>query len=127
MAGAAVCPCPPLSLGIRRCGSPPGETVMAKAKPDELPPGSLEFYIHKTAEETARETLAALGPTLPIAKEWLSPKEAATWLGCHVVHLGKLRSESRGPRYVKLGKHVRYSLAGLRTFMASLPQEEDAA
>ncbi len=100
---------------------------MAKAKSEGLSPGSIEYIIHKTAEETARETLAALGPTLPVAKEWLSPREAALWLGCHVVHLGKLRSEGRSPPYKKFGKSVRYPVKGLREFMASLPQGEDAA
>lgn len=49
----------------------------------------------------------------------LSPKEAATFLGVSISWLAKARLRGEGPRFVKIGHAVRYSLSYLRDYIRS--------
>ncbi|MDR3497128.1 MAG: helix-turn-helix domain-containing protein [Ancalomicrobiaceae bacterium] len=50
--------------------------------------------------------------------EYMTVKEAAAFIGVSASYLNKLRClTSTGPRFVKLGKAVRYSTADVRAWM----------
>lgn len=42
-------------------------------------------------------------PTLPIAQEWLSARDVATWLGCSVRTVWSMRASGRLPAPVRVG------------------------
>lgn len=75
------------------------------------------------AQEAAREVLKAHTP-----KKWLTPEEAAEYLGVSPAHLERCRAERTGPSWRKWGPRlVRYSVADLDAFMAKLPSDEAGA
>jgi predicted DNA-binding transcriptional regulator AlpA len=49
----------------------------------------------------------------------LAPKEAAPVLGLSVSWMAKARLRGDGPRYVKVGRSVRYPLSYLRDYIRS--------
>jgi excisionase family DNA binding protein len=58
-----------------------------------------------------REELAVVhtsGPAVAALPEYLTTREAAAVLGVSERHLKTLRSEGRGPRFVRVGRSVRY-------------------
>lgn len=54
--------------------------------------------------------------TSPPASIWLSRKELSQRWGVPVSTLASQACEGRGPRYIRLGRHVRYSLADIEAF-----------
>lgn len=50
---------------------------------------------------------------------YLSPKQAAAYLGFTVRQLECWRALGRGPKYCKCGRHVRYPLQAIEDWMQS--------
>lgn len=50
-------------------------------------------------------------------RNWLSPREAADYLGCTTQHLQMLRARRTGPTFVKFGRLVRYAREDLDNYM----------
>ncbi len=55
----------------------------------------------------------------PIAAKWLTVKQAADYLGCHRSFLDHDRSSGNKISYLRIGRHIRYSVADLDFFMES--------
>lgn len=64
--------------------------------------------------EALRETPPA-APASPVSAlpEYLTTAEAAELLGVSERHLKTLRAEGRGPRYLRIGRSIRYALSDL--------------
>jgi len=58
-------------------------------------------------------------PTVVIESPLLTPEEAAAFLRSHVRTLEKWRTRRRGPRYVRLGRLVRYFKSDLAEWAQS--------
>ncbi len=56
----------------------------------------------------------------------LRPTEAAKALGVHPQTLANLRHSGRGPRYVKLGAAVRYSMVALEEYVQANTKDPGA-
>ena len=52
-----------------------------------------------------------------VEKKWLLRKEAAEYLGLSVSALAHMACEMRGPRYFRAGKHTRYLVEDLDTWV----------
>ena len=59
------------------------------------------------------------GPKLPIDHELLTPPLTANALGVSESWLAKARLRGDGPRYVKIGRSVRYPRAYIREYLRS--------
>lgn len=55
----------------------------------------------------------------PVSRRWLSPAEAALYLGCSKGFLDKDRGQLRRMPFAKLGKSVKYDLADLDAYLES--------
>lgn len=53
----------------------------------------------------------------------LTPKEVAEYLGTTTAALSQLRYLSRGPRYVKAGRNIRYRLSDIEDYINSNVRE----
>lgn len=62
------------------------------------------------------DELARIIATPP--KKYLSPEEAAAYLGLSIPLLAKWRGDGEGPDYSKIGSRVSYAVADLDGFMA---------
>lgn len=51
--------------------------------------------------------------------EWMTPEDVSAEIQVPVRTLGQWRYERRGPRYHRLGKHVRYRRGDLDAWIAS--------
>lgn len=49
--------------------------------------------------------------------DWMSPRDAARYLGCTVQHLQNLRARRTGPAFVKFGRMVRYARKDLDSYL----------
>ena len=58
---------------------------------------------------------------------FLTPREAATFLGLSFRTLSKYRSQGKGPAYSKLGGRIRYTLEDLRQWAETRPPGRKAA
>jgi len=50
---------------------------------------------------------------------YLTPNQAAEYIGLSTSTLAKMRHRGDGPRYMKVGNRVRYAVADLDAFMAN--------
>ena len=64
--------------------------------------------------------------TLDDRAQTIGPRETADRLGIKASTLRNWRSESRGPRYVKFGKLVRYRLADIAEFLDQKTRSTEA-
>jgi hypothetical protein len=79
----------------------------------------IEALARVAAREAAQEVVQAHTP-----KKWLSPVEAATYLGVSAAHLERSRATREGPPWKAWGPRlIRYRVADLDAFMARLPGE----
>jgi hypothetical protein len=58
--------------------------------------------------------------TLPASPIWLSRKELAQRWNIPAQTLAQHACEGRGPRYMRIGRHVRYSLADIEAYEAAI-------
>lgn len=61
---------------------------------------------------------------LPSLSRLLDTRQAAAYLTLSATTLISWRSLGRGPRFVRLGRSVRYRQADLDAFMVAMPREE---
>lgn len=57
--------------------------------------------------------------------DWMSPAQAASYLGVTAQHLQNLRARRKGPTFVKFGRLVRYARADLDAYLAARKVETD--
>lgn len=50
-------------------------------------------------------------------KDRMNVEKAADYLGCSESHLNNMRSQGRGPRYLRLGKRVFYRASDLDAYV----------
>ncbi len=55
--------------------------------------------------------------TMTVPK-WMSPKEAAGYLGCTTQHLQNLRARRIGPVFVRFGRLIRYAQTDLDAYLS---------
>lgn len=78
-------------------------------------------------EQLVREALVRLdrieaGLRTP-SKEYLDTEDAAVFTSISAVQLAEWRSRGGGPRYIKMGRKVLYSVRDLREFVESFGRE----
>lgn len=66
--------------------------------------------------QAVEEALRALDAR-PVHRAWLSPTEAAEYLGCTTQHLQNLRARRQGPAFVRFGRKIRYARADVDAYM----------
>jgi hypothetical protein len=69
------------------------------------------------AELIAARVIAKLPERARSLPEWMTPKQAAEYIGRTVKALSHLRAVTRGPRFSKVGKIVRYRRADLDAWL----------
>lgn len=57
------------------------------------------------------------------AREYMDTERAADFVGLSTQQLELWRTQRQGPRFVKVGRAVRYAVADLRDFMSKLVVE----
>ena len=72
----------------------------------------LRALIADTVEQAIQRQTDSLNQS-----EWMSPRDAARYLGCTVQHLQNLRARRAGPAFVKFGRLIRYARADLDSFL----------
>jgi len=59
----------------------------------------------------------------PVAREWMSPAQTATYTGIPAKTLEQYRRDSSGPSFSRVGKHVRYNRRDVDEWLRSLQDE----
>lgn len=76
--------------------------------------------------EAVEQTLERLKHA-PADRVWLSPSEAALYLGCTTQHLQNLRARRKGPPFVKFGRKILYSRNVLDSYLQARQIQTDIA
>lgn len=77
---------------------------------------SIEAIIEKTARDAVDAYLKRIEPVAPA---YLSPADAATYLGLSAKQLEGWRHRGEGPPYTKLDRAIRYCREDLDEFMSA--------
>ncbi len=89
-----------------------GSLYLSSDPSSQVPPSELKSVIAAAVE------LALRGRgDLEIDRRWLSPSEAANYLGCTTQHLQMMRARRSGPSFVKFGRLVRYARTDLDDYL----------
>lgn len=65
-------------------------------------------------------------PSTSPPSEFCAPPEAAAFLGFSPATLESWRREGKGPRFYRVGRHIRYTFADLSAFLTAHPSEPTA-
>jgi hypothetical protein len=92
----------------------------------------LDALAARVADRVAPQVAERLHPLLKAlhdaaaTSELLDTPAAAARLGCSAQFLEIARHDGNGPRYYKVGKHVRYAIADLDEFLATRARDNTA-
>ena len=84
-------------------------------------PTSFDQVARQIALAAVEELLPRLKEAgLPIAPQWLSPKDAAIYSGIPLKSLESMRRSGGGPSFSKAGHLIRYNVGELDSWLRSL-------
>lgn len=61
--------------------------------------------------------------SIDLRPKWLSPAQAAIYTGLPMRTLEQYRTEKKGPKFSRVGKHVRYNSRDVDNWLRSLQDE----